>query len=136
MFNKTIYIFTWFSFIFDIVECTKKSFNEKTVNQPRVSDGRQKINWTVLACSVVICLRGLSFNDESNNGKAGNKTKQRFGILFYFFFQRIYPALPRFQIYWTGLRAYLFTIWGACGVMVIVVGHGYGNTSSNPGRDW
>ena len=25
---------------------------------------------------------------------------------------------------------------GACGVLVIVVGIGHGNTSSNPGRDW
>ena len=25
---------------------------------------------------------------------------------------------------------------GACGVMVIVAGYGYGDTSSNPGRDW
>ena len=23
-----------------------------------------------------------------------------------------------------------------CGIMVIVVGNGHGNTSSNPGRDW
>ena len=25
---------------------------------------------------------------------------------------------------------------GVCGVMVIVVGNGHGDTSSNPGRDW
>ena len=25
---------------------------------------------------------------------------------------------------------------GACGVMVIVVGNGHGDTSSNPERDW
>ena len=25
---------------------------------------------------------------------------------------------------------------GACDVMVIVVGNGHGDTSSNPGRDW
>ena len=25
---------------------------------------------------------------------------------------------------------------GACGVMVIVVGNGHGDTSSNPGQDW
>ena len=25
---------------------------------------------------------------------------------------------------------------GACGVMVIAVGNGHGNMSSNPGRDW
>ena len=25
---------------------------------------------------------------------------------------------------------------GACGVMVIIVGKGHGDTSSNPGRDW
>ena len=28
------------------------------------------------------------------------------------------------------------TLWGARGVMVIVVGNGHGDTSSNPGRDW
>ena len=27
------------------------------------------------------------------------------------------------------------TVGGACGVMVIVVGNGHGDTSSNPGRD-
>ena len=29
-------------------------------------------------------------------------------------------------------------IWGrgACSVMVIVVGNGHGDTSSNPGQDW
>ena len=26
--------------------------------------------------------------------------------------------------------------WGARGVMVIVVGNGHGDTSSNPGWDW
>ena len=26
--------------------------------------------------------------------------------------------------------------WGARGVMVIVVGNGHGDSSSNPGRDW
>ena len=25
---------------------------------------------------------------------------------------------------------------GACGVMVIVIGNGHGDTSSNPGREW
>ena len=25
---------------------------------------------------------------------------------------------------------------GACGVMVIVIGNGHSDTSSNPGRDW
>ena len=25
---------------------------------------------------------------------------------------------------------------GACGVMVIIVGNGHGDTSSNPGWDW
>ena len=28
-----------------------------------------------------------------------------------------------------------YSIGGACGVMVIVVGNGHGDTSSNPGRD-
>ena len=27
-------------------------------------------------------------------------------------------------------------VGSACGVMVIVVGNGHGDTSSNPGRDW
>ena len=27
-------------------------------------------------------------------------------------------------------------IGGACGVMVIIVGNGHGDTSSNPGWDW
>ena len=26
--------------------------------------------------------------------------------------------------------------WGACGVMVIIVGNGHGDASSNLGRDW
>ena len=29
-----------------------------------------------------------------------------------------------------------YTTGGARGVVVIVVGNGHGNTSSNPGRDW
>ena len=41
-----------------------------------------------------------------------------------------------------GLEQGLFFLWhpiggaGAGGVMVIVVGNGHGDTSSNPGRDW
>ena len=31
---------------------------------------------------------------------------------------------------------YIFIFGGAHGVMVIVVGNGHGDTSSNPGRDW
>ena len=31
---------------------------------------------------------------------------------------------------------YNFFYGGARGVMVIVVGNGHGDTSSNPGRDW
>ena len=31
---------------------------------------------------------------------------------------------------------YTFSSGGARGVMVIVVGNGLGDTSSNPGRDW
>ena len=31
---------------------------------------------------------------------------------------------------------YKIHIGAACGVMVIVVGNAYGDTSSNPGRDW
>ena len=30
----------------------------------------------------------------------------------------------------------LYIIGGARGVMVIAVGNGHGDTSSNPGRDW
>ena len=30
----------------------------------------------------------------------------------------------------------VMVIGGARGVMVIVVGNGHGDTSSNPGRDW
>ena len=30
----------------------------------------------------------------------------------------------------------IISVRGACGVMVIVVGNGHGDTSSNPGRDW
>ena len=30
---------------------------------------------------------------------------------------------------------YFCTLGGARGVMIIVVGHGHGDTSSNPGRD-
>ena len=30
----------------------------------------------------------------------------------------------------------MLTLGGACGVMVIIVGNGHGDTSSNPGRDW
>ena len=30
---------------------------------------------------------------------------------------------------------YVFILGGACGVMVIVVGNGHGDMSSNPGRD-
>ena len=36
-----------------------------------------------------------------------------------------------------GVRDHLpVRIWGARGVMVIVIGNGHGDTSSNPGRDW
>ena len=31
---------------------------------------------------------------------------------------------------------YKIEYWGACGVMVIIVGNGHGDTSSNPGQDW
>ena len=34
------------------------------------------------------------------------------------------------------MRFNLLDFGGACGAMVIVVGNGHGNTSSNPGRDW
>ena len=35
----------------------------------------------------------------------------------------------------TGTAAFIDDIFGARGVMVIIVGNGHGNTSSNPGRD-
>ena len=31
---------------------------------------------------------------------------------------------------------YINYLGGACGVIVIVVGNGHGDTSLNPGRDW
>ena len=36
------------------------------------------------------------------------------------------------------INKYFGDLWirGAHGVMVIVVGNGHGDTSSNPGRDW
>ena len=35
------------------------------------------------------------------------------------------------------LICYALCVWGgACGVMVIVIENGHGDTSSNPGRDW
>ena len=33
-------------------------------------------------------------------------------------------------------ECYKRIVKGACGVMVIVVGNGHDDTSSNPGRDW
>ena len=30
----------------------------------------------------------------------------------------------------------IIILGGACGVMVIIVGNGHGDTGSNPGRDW
>ena len=43
--------------------------------------------------------------------------------------------IKNIQPYCLGMEAY-YTIKGAHGVMVIVVGYGHGDTSSNPGRDW
>ena len=40
------------------------------------------------------------------------------------------------SLIWTYNYAYCSYFGGACGVMVIVVGNGHGDTSSNPGRDW
>ena len=39
---------------------------------------------------------------------------------------------------WPILNCYCYIeiLGGACDVMVIVVGNGHGDTSSNPGRDW
>ena len=37
---------------------------------------------------------------------------------------------------WQVIYFPLISIGGARGVMVIVVGNGHGDTSSNPGRDW
>ena len=44
-----------------------------------------------------------------------------------------------FQFEWFSVgsgRFYMEVNGGACGVMVIVVGNGHGDKSSNPGRDW
>ena len=35
---------------------------------------------------------------------------------------------------WAGAMSGIDTL--ACGVMVIVIGSGHGDTSSNPGQDW
>ena len=38
---------------------------------------------------------------------------------------------------WISSLSDIINSWrGACGVMVIVVGNGHGDTSSNPGQDW
>ena len=37
---------------------------------------------------------------------------------------------------WVGFDVISIIYGGARGVMVIVVGNGHGDSSSNPGRDW
>ena len=54
--------------------------------------------------------------------------------------------VPSIVMYHNSIKQQLFayTLWndqqfyfgGARGVVVIVVGNGHGDTSSNPGRDW
>ena len=39
-------------------------------------------------------------------------------------------------LYCDGTQSYITNDGGALGVMVIVVGNGHGDTSSNPGQDW
>ena len=48
---------------------------------------------------------------------------------------KIVDMLKKNNEKWTGDVVYLF-FGGARGVMVIVVGNGHGDTSSNPGQDW
>ena len=44
--------------------------------------------------------------------------------------------LCAFLLSWISLSNHIIFYGGASGVMVIVVGNGHGDTSSNPGRDW
>ena len=43
-------------------------------------------------------------------------------------------------VYWLSMFELInvstLVIGGACGVMVIVVGNGHGDSGSNPGREW
>ena len=51
----------------------------------------------------------------------------------------IRPMAHPFYFIYILTNIYLYFILyfgGACGVMVIVVGNGHGDTSSNPGRNW
>ena len=50
--------------------------------------------------------------------------------------QSWFNFLETFLIYTYCLLYVMFFPGGACGVMVIVVGNGHGDTSSNPGGEW
>ena len=41
-----------------------------------------------------------------------------------------------YTIVWFQVMIIICSVGGARGVMVIVVGNGHGDSSSNPGRDW
>ena len=66
-----------------------------------------------------------------------NSCTDNFAILFTNFFiaieNRAIPLHLNKNIIYTFHK---FVYGGACGVIVIVVGNGHGDTSSNPGRDW
>ena len=49
---------------------------------------------------------------------------------------KINPKIPLNISLHSEVGLYLSTFGGSRGVMVIVVGNGHGDTSSNPGRDW
>ena len=51
----------------------------------------------------------------------------------YFYFEQILEATPPQNS--SGMTTYLSSQKGARGVMVIVTGYGYGDTSSIPGQD-
>ena len=42
----------------------------------------------------------------------------------------------KFDCFIYELKKWYATFGAACGVMVIIVGNGHGDMSSNPGRDW
>ena len=47
------------------------------------------------------------------------------------------PALKTALMHWyNDSMTIKKSMEGACGVMVIIIGNGHGDTSSNPGRDW
>ena len=60
------------------------------------------------------------------------RPKSGCGLLIYRIYEEYHINLCECSMY-----GYCYiTYGGASGVMVIVVGNGHGDTSSNPGRDW